>query len=179
MKIDAEIRHVTMPGANLFLELGFTLDEAKRLQAASRKQINDTRLLKRQLMEELSVWIAKHRLKQAGAAGILMVSRPRVFDVVNKKTAKFTVDRSGKCSAVSASRSSWQSVDRWMFQCLGQIFALGCTVPPNVNSQTWAAIWFGSPPYSPLLHSAGRLLLLTYLRSSPAPEVTAVDARVV
>jgi hypothetical protein len=46
-------------GANLFLELGFAPDEAKRLQAASGKQINDTRLLRRQLMEELSVWIAK------------------------------------------------------------------------------------------------------------------------
>src|SRR6266851_1306749 len=92
MKIDTEIRHVTKPGANLFLELGFTPDEAKRLQAASRKQINDTRLLKQQLMEELSVWIAKHHLKQAEAAEILMVSRPRVSDVVNKKTAKFTID---------------------------------------------------------------------------------------
>ena len=45
MKIDTEIRHVTKPGANLFLELGFPPDEAKRLQAASRRQINDTRLL--------------------------------------------------------------------------------------------------------------------------------------
>jgi predicted XRE-type DNA-binding protein len=92
MKIDTEIRHVTKPGANLFLELGFAPDEAKRLQAASRKQINHTRLLKQQLMEELSVWIAKHHLKQAEAAEILMVSRPRVSDVVNKKTAKFTID---------------------------------------------------------------------------------------
>jgi predicted XRE-type DNA-binding protein len=92
MKIDTEIRHVTKPRANLFLELGFTPEEAKRLQAASRKQIDQTRVLKRQLMEELSVWIAKHRLKQAEAAEILMVSRPRVSDVVNKKTAKFTID---------------------------------------------------------------------------------------
>ena len=45
MKIDTEVRHVTKPGANLFLELGFAADEAKRLQAASRKQI--------------SVWISK------------------------------------------------------------------------------------------------------------------------
>jgi predicted XRE-type DNA-binding protein len=92
MKIDTEIRHVTKSGANLFLELGFTPDEAKHLQAASRKQINDTRLLKLQLMEELSVWIEKHHLKQAEAARILMISRPRVSDVVNKKKAKFTID---------------------------------------------------------------------------------------
>jgi predicted XRE-type DNA-binding protein len=74
MKIDTKIRHVTKPGANLFPELGFTPDEAKRLQAASRKQIDATRLLKQQLMEELSLWIAKHHLKQAEAAEILMVS---------------------------------------------------------------------------------------------------------
>ena len=92
MKIDTEIRHVTKPGANLFLELGFTPDEARRLQAASRKNINDTRLPKRQLMEELSLWIEEHHLKQAAAAQILMVSRPRVSDVVNMKTAKFTID---------------------------------------------------------------------------------------
>ncbi len=92
MKIDTEIRHVTKPGANLFLELGFSPSEAKRLQGASRKQINDTRLLKQLLMEEPTVWITKHHYKQSEAAEILMVSRPRVSDVVNKKTAKFTID---------------------------------------------------------------------------------------
>ena len=92
INIDTEIRHVTKPGANLFLELGFTSAEAKRLQAASRKQINDTRLLKQQLMEELAAWITEHHLKQAEAAAVLMVSRPRVSDVVNKKTSKFTID---------------------------------------------------------------------------------------
>ena len=92
MTIDTKIRHLTKPGANLFLELGFAPAEARRLQAASRKQINDTQLLKQQLMDALSAWIAEHQLKQAEAAQILMVSRPRVSDVVNRKTAKFTID---------------------------------------------------------------------------------------
>jgi len=92
MKIDTEIRHVTQPVANLFLELGFQAEEAARLHAASLQQINDTRLLKEQLMSELAAWITQHDLKQADAAEILMVSRPRVSDVVNKKTAKFTID---------------------------------------------------------------------------------------
>ncbi|HBN9817929.1 TPA: XRE family transcriptional regulator [Pseudomonas aeruginosa] len=92
MKIDTEIRHVTKPGANLFLELGFPPEEAKRLHQASQQQINDTRQLKEQLMTELAVWIEQHHLKQAEAAEILMVSRPRVSDVVNKKTTKFTID---------------------------------------------------------------------------------------
>ena len=92
MKIDTEVRHVTKPGANLFLELGFSPAEAKRLQVASRKQINDTKLLKEQLMAELAGWIEDHHLKQAEVAEILMVSRPRGSDVVNKKTSKFTID---------------------------------------------------------------------------------------
>jgi predicted XRE-type DNA-binding protein len=92
MTIDTKVRHVTKPGANLFLELGFPAEEAERLHAASQKQINDTRLLKEQLMTELSSWIEQHHLKQAEAAEILMVSRPRVSDVVNRKTAKFTID---------------------------------------------------------------------------------------
>jgi predicted XRE-type DNA-binding protein len=92
MTIDTEIRHVTKAGANLFLELGFSTSEAKKLHAASRKQINDTRLLKQQLMAELSNWITEHQLRQADAAQILMVSRPRVSDVVNQKTSKFTID---------------------------------------------------------------------------------------
>ena len=92
MKIDTEIRHVTKPGANLFLELGFEHAEAERLHLASQKQINDTKQLKEQLMAEVAAWIEQHHLTQVEAAEILMVSRPRVSDVVNKKTTKFTID---------------------------------------------------------------------------------------
>ena len=92
MKIDTDVRHVTKPGANLFLELGFPPEEARRLHQASQQQINDTRQLKEQLMTELAGWIEQHHLKQAEAAEILMVSRPRVSDVVNRKTTRFTID---------------------------------------------------------------------------------------
>ncbi len=92
MKIDTVTRHVTKPGANIFLELGFSPAEAKRYQAESQKHINDTQALKEQLMTELSKWIKENHLKQADAAQILKVSRPRVSDVVNKKTGKFTID---------------------------------------------------------------------------------------
>jgi predicted XRE-type DNA-binding protein len=91
-KVDTRIRHVTKPGANIFLELGFPPAEAKRLHAASRKQIDDTLRLKQQLMAELSQWIDEHGLKQTEAAQILNVSRPRVSDVVNQKVSKFSID---------------------------------------------------------------------------------------
>jgi predicted XRE-type DNA-binding protein len=92
IQIDTEIRQVTKPEVSLSRELGFSPEEAKRLHAAPRKQVNDTKALKEQLMSEIAEWIEQHRLKQAEAAEILMVSRPRVSDVVNKKAAKFTID---------------------------------------------------------------------------------------
>ncbi|MCB5363056.1 XRE family transcriptional regulator [Pusillimonas sp. CC-YST705] len=72
--------------------VGFLREEGLRLQQASQQQINDIKKLKEQLMNELVAWIEQHHLKQAEAAEILMVSRPRVSDVVNKKTTKFTID---------------------------------------------------------------------------------------
>ena len=92
MTIDTEVRHITKPGANLFLELGFDTTEAAHFNAKSQQRISDTKALKEQLMDELSNWIAENHLKQAEAAEILMVSRPRVSDLVNKKTSKFTID---------------------------------------------------------------------------------------
>jgi len=43
MKIDTEIRHVTKPGANLFLELGFAPDEPNvyRPRLANRSTTRD------------------------------------------------------------------------------------------------------------------------------------------
>ncbi|MDR5737959.1 XRE family transcriptional regulator [Caballeronia sp. LZ016] len=79
-------------GANLFAELGFTPDEARRYQAESQALIDQTVVLKEQLMNELASWIEAHELRQSDAAAILHVTRPRVSDVVNKKTSKFTID---------------------------------------------------------------------------------------
>ena len=92
MTIDTEVRHITKPGANLFLELGFDATDAAHFQAESQQRISNTKALKEQLMDELSNWIVDNHLKQTEAAGILMVSRPRISDLVNKKTSKFTLD---------------------------------------------------------------------------------------
>jgi predicted XRE-type DNA-binding protein len=92
MNIDTEVRHITKPKANLFLNGGFNASEAVRFQNESHQNISDTKVLKEQLMDELSSWIENNHLKQVEAARILMVSRPRVSDMVTKKTSKFTID---------------------------------------------------------------------------------------
>jgi predicted XRE-type DNA-binding protein len=40
----------------------------------------------------LTEWIEARDLKQVEAAEILGVTRPRISDVVNKKTVRFTID---------------------------------------------------------------------------------------
>lgn len=91
-KVDTRVRHVTKPGTNVFAELGFGPEEARRYQEQSQAQISQTLALKEQLMRELAGWIAERHLRQAEAAEILHVSRPRVSDVVNHKVSKFTID---------------------------------------------------------------------------------------
>lgn len=90
--VDCNIRHVTGADANIFADLGFEESEAKYLQQDAEKEVEQLLLIKRQLMQEISSWISDNKMRQADAAARLNVSRPRVSDVVNLKTSKFTLD---------------------------------------------------------------------------------------
>ena len=86
------ITHRTPADGNIFADLGFAPEEAKRLLAEADQAIDEKRAIKKTLMTEIVSWIDAHNLKQAQAAEILGITRPRVSDVVNQKTPKFTVD---------------------------------------------------------------------------------------
>ncbi|EPG6799996.1 helix-turn-helix domain-containing protein [Klebsiella aerogenes] len=86
------IRHVTTAETNIFSELGFDDCEAERLRTQAEQEVEQLMLLKRQLMQEIAEWIDENQLKQADAAAKLNISRPRISDVVNQKTSKFTLD---------------------------------------------------------------------------------------
>ena len=79
-------------GGNVFADLGFAPDEATALKAQSQRIIADKLAIKESLMVELAKWIDTQELRQADAAVILGVTRPRVSDVVQKKAGKFTID---------------------------------------------------------------------------------------
>lgn len=100
--------HITPIDGNIFADLGFEPEEAAKLQANSKRIISEKLAIKNSLMNELADWISQKNLKQAEAAEILGVTRPRVSDVMNKKTIKFTIDalvdmlaRTGKQITVS------------------------------------------------------------------------------
>ena len=92
MSDDTKSMHITPAGGNIFADLGFDTEEALALQAESKRIIAEKLSIKESLMTELAGWINEKKLKQADAAIILGVTRPRVSDVVNKKSFKFTID---------------------------------------------------------------------------------------
>ncbi|SRR5258708_5503364 len=92
MTIDTKSRHRTKSGGNVFLDLGFSSKEAKRLLAQADSQIDESIRLKQQLMDEIAEWMREASITQAVAAKVLQVARPRVSDVVNHKVEKFTID---------------------------------------------------------------------------------------
>lgn len=92
MSIETKSMHITPVGGNVFADLGFEPKEAAALQARSKRIISEKLIIKEQLMAEISGWIDEKNLKQAEAAQILGITRPRVSDVINKKSIKFTID---------------------------------------------------------------------------------------
>lgn len=92
MNMELGCAHVTPAGGNVFADLGFAPVEAAALKAQSDTIIAAELAIKQRLMVEISAWIRANHLKQEEAARMLGVTRPRVSDVVNKKTVKFTID---------------------------------------------------------------------------------------
>lgn len=91
-KIDTKSRHTTKAGGNIFADLGFEPSEAEMLLAKSKDDIAQIKAMKRQLMSVISDWMEDKGHKQLEAAKLLHISRPRVSDVVNLKTEKFSLD---------------------------------------------------------------------------------------
>jgi predicted XRE-type DNA-binding protein len=91
-KVDTASRHRTEANGNVYAELGFPADEARRLLRETDAEIDETIRIKRQLMDEIAQWIKSGKVTQTAAAQVLQVTRPRVSDVVNHKVQKFTID---------------------------------------------------------------------------------------
>ena len=79
-KIDTTITHITPVGGNVFADLGFDLQESATLK------------IKMDLMIQISEWVKDKHLKQKEAAEVLQIHRPRVSDIIQGKTSKFTID---------------------------------------------------------------------------------------
>ena len=85
-------RHVTKSSDNIFADLGFEPKLAARLLAESNAIREQKLTLRRELADNIAGWIKDNNLKQQDAAEILMVSRPRVSDIVRSQIGKFSID---------------------------------------------------------------------------------------
>ena len=102
--MNSKTTHITPADGNVFADLGFSPAEAAELKAhssaliaakeAAELKAHSSALIaaKEAAAAAIGGWIAENGLKQAQAAEILGVSRPRVSDAVNGKTEKFTLD---------------------------------------------------------------------------------------
>lgn len=91
-RVKSKTELITPADGNVFLDLGFEPEEAARLLAETDRAISEKLAIKEHLMAEISMWIDEKHLKQVEAAEILGVTRPRVSDVIHKKSIKFTID---------------------------------------------------------------------------------------
>ncbi|MFV8797237.1 helix-turn-helix domain-containing protein [Yersinia sp. LJYL362] len=90
--MDTASRHMTTAEDNIFSDLGFSDAQASQLLAESNAEIEQALVMKKALMTSIAGWIKSEGIRQVDAATLLHVSRPRVSDVVNQKTEKFTLD---------------------------------------------------------------------------------------
>jgi predicted XRE-type DNA-binding protein len=74
------VQHVTPADGNIFADLGFPPEEARRL------------LLRCQLAEVVRDLIEQRKLTQARAAKLLGVTQPRVSDLMRNKLDRFSID---------------------------------------------------------------------------------------
>lgn len=89
---DSIITHITEAEDNIFLDLGFSTEQADQLNKEADRRIQNSLMLKKQLAQHLEEWIKENRLKQREASQILEISRERISDIVNHKLNKFTID---------------------------------------------------------------------------------------
>ena len=86
------VRHITKGSGNVFADLGFDDQAATQLLKETDAAILQRQAIRESLAGALVGWIDEENLKQADAAAILKISRPRVSDIYRKKVEKFSVD---------------------------------------------------------------------------------------
>ena len=92
MKDKRGTTHITPSNGNVFSDLGFPANEAAKLLAETDRIIVQKVTIKEKLMNEISGWIKREHFTQDAAANTLGCSRPRVGEIVQKKSLNFKID---------------------------------------------------------------------------------------
>lgn len=90
MTIETRSVHITPAGGNVFLDLGFSANEAAALKATSGRLIAQHLAVREALVEALADWVAMTR--PADAAGILGITHAHVATLLRKNHAAFSIE---------------------------------------------------------------------------------------
>ncbi len=89
---DLKSSHITPADGNVFADLGFSPKQAKAMLREADARIAKSQKLKRDAAIAIAQWMQSEKLTQVAASEILDVSRPRVYDLVNEKLSRFSLD---------------------------------------------------------------------------------------
>lgn len=84
--------HISPADGNIFADLGFAPDSTAMMKANSDQTILANRVLKEQLMREITAWMTDNQHELETAANLLGVTAEQIADVQNQRVEKYTVD---------------------------------------------------------------------------------------
>ena len=89
---DLKSSHITPADGNVFVDLGFTPQQASTMLTQADARIAKSIQLKKDAALAIAQWMRAEKLTQIAASEILDVSRPRISDLVNAKLGRFSLD---------------------------------------------------------------------------------------
>jgi hypothetical protein len=88
-KIETNVSHITKAGSNIFLDLGFSKEEAEEYQKESQRRINMSFKLKKDLMNEIIKIVEAKNLSLSD----LQFSKKEAKNLKSLDYTKFTFDK--------------------------------------------------------------------------------------
>lgn len=88
----AGTKHTTPADGNVLADLGFAPDSTAMMKANSDQMILANRVLKEQLMREITAWMTHNNYELVAAANLFGITTARVADVQNMRVEKYTLD---------------------------------------------------------------------------------------
>jgi predicted XRE-type DNA-binding protein len=82
----------TLADGNVFADFGFAPDSTVMMKANSDQMNLTNRVLKKQLMREITAWITDNNYERVAAANLLGITTARVADMQNMRVEKYTLD---------------------------------------------------------------------------------------
>lgn len=93
MNIDTKSEHITPVDRNIFLDLGFSPEDAAALKADAERRMNQKDAIKASLIDALVRWMEDERLNPSDATHVFDMTKQTASLLLNKKMDQFSIDQ--------------------------------------------------------------------------------------